>query len=179
GNVSQDIYNRVSLMALNTPDHTLYIDLPGATFDELRSEVLAARHRHHVTGIIVDYWQLVTGRAKGISEEEHLRVVAQWLASAAKRLGIWVLVLAQLADDGEATAVSRTGLNRASDQVYFLRRKPDSEWAWMEQRFTRYTPPGDVGSEALPALRMRPGPYFEDWRASDEQLNISGYYPNE
>ena len=162
GNVSTETLMKVSRYALNAADSMIYIDVPGATFEELRGEILAARHRHKVTGIIVDYWQLVTGRAKGSSEEEHLRVVAQWLASAAKRLNIWVLVLAQLADDGEATAISRTGLNRASDQLYFLRRKPDTEWAWLEQRFTRYTPPGDVGTEDVPALRIRPGPCFED-----------------
>jgi replicative DNA helicase len=168
GNVGTDVLARVGAYAATAPDNTVYIDAPGATFEELRTEIQAARHRHRVTGCIVDYWQLVTGRDKGVSEEEHLRRVAQWLAAAAARLNIWVLVLAQLADDGEATAVSRTGLNRASDQLYFLRREQGSEWAWLEQRFSRYTPPGDVGTAKDPALRLRtPGPWFEDWAARD------------
>jgi replicative DNA helicase len=172
GAVRPDLLDRVGAYVATAPDYTVYADIPGATFDELRSEVLAARHRHRVTGIIVDYWQLVTGRERGVTEEEHLRRVAQWLAAAASRLGVWVLVLAQLADDGEATAVSRTGLNRASDQLYFLRREHGSPWAWMEQRFSRYTPPADVGSKEEPALRLRmPGPWFSDVSLpSDEEV---------
>lgn len=174
GNVRTNVLERVAQFSISAPDNTIYVDAPGAAFDELRAEVLAVRHRHRVTGVIIDYWQLVTGRERGQSEEEHLRRVAQWLAAAAARLGIWIVVLAQLADDGEATAVSRTGLNRAADQLYFLRREQDSEWAWLEQRFSRYTPPADVGSQNDPALRLRtPGPWFDDWHARGEDASAA------
>ncbi|MEC4590554.1 DnaB-like helicase C-terminal domain-containing protein [Nitrospirillum amazonense] len=145
------------------PDAIRYIDLPGGTADRLRSEVLTARHRHGCTGIILDYWQLVGGRDRAMSEEEHLRRVAEWLAAAAKRLSIWVLVLAQLADDGEATAVSRTGLTRNADQVFFIRGDADSNTRWLEMRASRFTPVADVGSQNRPAFAIEaPGPHFRD-----------------
>ncbi|WP_345772420.1 hypothetical protein [Azospirillum baldaniorum] len=149
----------------------LYVDMPGGTAERLRTEIMAARYRHRCAGAVLDYWQLVSGRPAGTSEEEHLRRVAEWLAAAAKRLGIWVLVLAQLADDGEATAVCRTGLNRNADQLYFIRGDADLEWRWMEMRASRYTPVGDIGSKDSPAFRIAfPGPHFEDFNAHADGL---------
>lgn len=163
GNVRADLRQRLADYALTAPANTHYCDLPGGTIDELRGEVLSAVHRHGCRGVIVDYWQLISGRDRGVSEEEHLRLVAQWLAKAAKKLKIWVLVLAQLADDGEATAVSRTGLNRAADQVFFIRGDADSDERWMEMRASRYTPVGDIGSKSCPAFKIiLPGPHVMD-----------------
>lgn len=163
GNVNEGLRKRLVDYVLSAKSFTYYIDLPGGTIDELRGEVLSAVHRHGCRGLVVDYWQLVSGRDRGVSEEEHLRLVAQWLAKAAKRLKIWVLVLAQLADDGEATAVSRTGLNRAADQIYFIRGNADSDERFLEMRASRYTPVGDVGSKSAPAFKIvMPGPHVLD-----------------
>ncbi|WP_376989723.1 DnaB-like helicase N-terminal domain-containing protein [Azospirillum rugosum] len=147
-------------------NNVVYVDMPGGTMDRLRTEILAAKHRHRCAGVIVDYWQLVTGRPPGTSEEEHLRRVAEWLAATVKRLGIWVLILAQLTDDGEATAVSRTGMNRNADQLYFLRDCNIDACRWLEGKASRYTPTTDIGSASEPALKLvYPGPHFEDWGA--------------
>lgn len=163
GEVDQSLRRRLADYAVTAESNTHYIDLPGGTIDELRSEVLAAVHRHCCRGIIIDYWQLISGRGRGVTEEEHLRLVAQWLAAAAKRLKIWVLVLAQLADDGEATAVSRTGMNRAADMLLFIRGDADAEQRWIEMRASRYTPVGDIGSRNVPAFKIiQPGPHICD-----------------
>lgn len=151
---------------MSAADNVVYVDMPGGTVDELRSEILAARSQHRITGFILDYWQLVEGKTRQQSDEEHLRRVAQWLANVAKRLNIWIIVLAQLADDGEATALSRRGLNRAVDQLYFLHRKQGEDFGWLAMKVSRYTPQGDIGSASNPSLRMCfPGPWFEDWGA--------------
>lgn len=163
GQVGTALLGRVGTYAAEAPDNMIYIDMPGGTIQQLRAEVMAARHRHRCTGVIVDYWQLIGGRDRAMSEEEHLRRVAEWLAAAAKRLGIWVLVLAQLADDGEATAVSRTGLSRNADQLYFIRGEADSPCRWLEMKLSRFTPVADVGGPDLPAFRIEgPGPFFRD-----------------
>lgn len=163
GDVRDDLRRRLADYALKAESFVHYIDLPGGTMAALKDEIFAAVHRHRCHGIIVDYWQLVGGRERGVSEEEHLRRVAQWLAAVAKRLNIWVLVLAQLADDGEATAASRTGLTRAADQVFFLRGDADRDDRWLEMRASRYTPVGDVGNESAPAFKIvQPGPHVMD-----------------
>ena len=148
------------------PDHVVYVDMPGGTVDELRGEILAAKARHRISGFVLDYWQLVEGRGPKQSDEEHLSRVAQWLANVAKRLNLWVIVLAQLADDGEATARARRGLNRAVDQLYFLHRPQGEDFGWLQMRISRYTPVADIGGKNDPSLKMVfPGPWFEDWRA--------------
>jgi replicative DNA helicase len=140
-----------------------YVDMPGGDFSRLRSEVMAAKWRHGSTGIILDYWQLIGGRDRGVSEEEHLRRVAEWLAAAAKRLKIWILIMAQLADDGEATAISRTGLNRNVDQLYFIRGDRENPTRWLQMRASRYTPTDDVGSEGNhPFIICAPGPAWKE-----------------
>ncbi|MBP7334940.1 DnaB-like helicase C-terminal domain-containing protein [Niveispirillum sp.] len=166
GQVGAALLGKVGTYAAEAPDHMIYIDMPGGTMQQLRAEVMAARHKHRCTGIIIDYWQLVGGRDRAVSEEEHLRIVAQWLAAAAKRLGIWVLVLAQLADDGEAPAVCRTGLNRNADQLFFIRGEADSPDRWLEMKLSRFTPVADIGGPDAPAFRIEgPGPFFRDLAA--------------
>ncbi|MFP5513208.1 MAG: DnaB-like helicase N-terminal domain-containing protein [Alphaproteobacteria bacterium] len=168
GNVHATILGRVGQVAARAAEgdwnDVLYVDMPGGTFDRLRTEVLSLRYRHRCVGAIVDYWQLVSGRPNGMSEEEHLRRVAEWLASAAKRLGMWFVVLAQLTDDGEATAISRTGMLRNADQVYFIRFGDLDKSRWLECKASRYTPPKDIGEKDDPSLLLEyPGPHFRDW----------------
>lgn len=162
----QDALEAIAKYRHQTPDHVVYADMPGGTVDELRSEILSAKSQRKITGCVIDYWQLIEGRQRNQSDEEHLRRVAQWFSVVAKRLNIWIIVLAQLADDGEATALSRRGLNRAVDQLYFLHRNQGDDFGWLQMRISRYTPVGDIGSPIAPSLRMRfPGPHFEDWAA--------------
>lgn len=168
--VLADVGKYAALVHEQNMNNVLYVDMPGGSFAELRAEVMACRHQHGVKGIIVDYWQLVKGRDRQTSEEEHLRQVAEWLAAAVARLRIWCLVLAQLTDDGEATAVSRTAMNRNADQLYFLRGDIDGTERWLEMRASRYTPMSDVGSKSEPALLLRyPGPHFADHPAAAQR----------
>ncbi|TWB19209.1 DnaB-like helicase C-terminal domain-containing protein [Nitrospirillum bahiense] len=163
GNVSTHLLSRAGLYAAEAPDNIRYLDMPGGTADQLRSEVLTAKHRHGCAGAVIDYWQLIGGRDRTVTEEEHLRRVAEWLAAAAKRLSMWMMILAQLADDGEATAVSRTGLTRNADQVFFIRGEPDGPSRWLEMKASRFTPVADVGSKDRPAFAIEsPGPHFRD-----------------
>lgn len=168
GEVRPEVVGRVGRCAAQAANgvwnNVLYADMPGGTFDRLRTEVLSLRYRHRCVGVIVDYWQLVSGRPGGQSEEEHLRRVAEWMAATAKRLDIWFVVLAQLTDDGEATAISRTGMLRNADQVYFLRYTDMDMGRWLQCMASRYTPPTDIGSKDDAAIKLEyPGPHFRDW----------------
>ncbi len=163
GHVHTQLLGKVGQYSIESPDNVIYIDMPEGKFHNLKSEIISAKHRHRCTGVIFDYWQLIGGRDRTVSEEEHLRSVAQWLASAAKRLKIWIICLAQLTDDGEATAASRTGLNRNCDQLYFIRSEPDSPDRWLEMKASRFTPVADIGSINCPAFTIQaPGPHFRD-----------------
>lgn len=164
GGAKHDLAVQVAGYAAEVPDNTVFVDMPGGTFAELRSELNRARMRHGITGFVVDYWQLIEGRDKGTNLEEHLRRVAQWLVGFGRRYGLWSIILAQLNEEGFAFG-SRRGLQMACDQVYIMHRDPAHPWTWLEQRVSRYTPIGDVGSEADPALELtEPGPHFAEMR---------------
>lgn len=162
GGAKHDLAIQVGAYAAEVSDNTIFIDMPGGTFAELRSELNRARMRHGITGFVIDYWQLIEGRDKGTNLEEHLRRVAQWLVGFGRRYGLWSIILAQLNEEGFAFG-SRRGLQMACDQVYIMHREPSQPWTWLEQRVSRYTPVGDVGSENNPALELtEPGPHFAE-----------------
>lgn len=78
-----------------------YLDAPGHTFSEIIQAISIARMKHGIKGFILDYWQLVEGRERSETEEQHIRFVAQRLANYAKKHGLWCIMLAQLNKDGD------------------------------------------------------------------------------
>jgi len=143
------------------PRNTLYKNAPGITFDSLRSICTLAVERHAVKGIILDYWQLVGGKAKNKSTAEHLDEVAQWIADFGRTYGIWTITMAQLNQDDNTRGGE--GIRLAFDQLYQIHRERLTEpYAWMEMMETRYTKWLNIGSKEDPALRMNEqGPFFE------------------
>ena len=99
--------------------------------------------RGGIKGIIIDYWQLISGVQKGQTKEEHLSNVAQWIAGFCRRHGVWSIVLSQL--NKEDNAFGSAGLNRACDQFYKLYRS-DIE---------KLPEPGLAGSRAQPLHSRR------------------------
>ena len=169
GRIDPKVIAAVARYRMSRQSHVTYIDLPGATVAELRSEIVAAKARRKIVGCVVDYWQLVSGGSERETQEAHLSRVANWISTMAKRLNLWVILLAQLNDEGTAPAYSKRGLNRAVDHLLYLHRDDESEWAWLALKKSRHMPACSIGSPDEPSLRVRfPGPYFEDWAARGE-----------
>lgn len=144
------------------PRCTLYRNAPGLTFDELRHVCTAAVERHGCKGIILDYWQLVGGKAKNQSTAEHLDEVAQWIADFGRKHGVWTITMAQVNQEGNTRGGE--GIRLAFDQVYQLNRenmtKPD---AWIEMMETRYTKWMNIGDASKAGLFMcEKGPYYAE-----------------
>lgn len=137
-----------------------YLDAPGMPFDNLKQAVSMAVSKHKVSGIILDYWQLIGGKKKGQSTSEHQDEVAQWIADYCRKHGLWSIVMAQVNQEGNTRGGE--GLRLAFDQVYHLQRDDVSmPGAWLEMLDTRYTRWGDVGSKENPGLFMAENsPYF-------------------
>jgi replicative DNA helicase len=155
-----DLRDRVGRYAATVPDFTLYEHAPGATFNELRGFIGRARIKG-IKGVILDYLQLVQGKAPKDTEEYHHRRVAQWLADEARRTGLWVLTAAQLNQDDNVRGGE--GLKLASDLYFVLHRNKGEAGAWLEMEESRFTIYQNVGSETMPALWLRKnGPHFSD-----------------
>lgn len=150
------------LMA-SIPDNTFYAEVPGASLDDLRRLIAGSVLRHKIKGVIIDYWQLIGGKAAKETEEYHLRTVAQWISDICRKERIFAITMAQVNQDGNTRGGE--GLKLACDQYYTLHREKDDPGAWLEMEESRYTMYVNVGSEFANGLTLQKhGPYFEDVR---------------
>jgi len=143
--------------------NVFYLDSPGAILDEILDEAEKSIIRHGITGMILDYWQLVSAIDNRSTEEKHLRDVAQKIADFAKKKNIWVIILAQMNNDGKLFGGG--GLKKACEQLYMI-KTPDGypEARYLEMDASRYTIKADIGTEMVPSLIMDQmvGPYFKE-----------------
>lgn len=129
---------KIAKATLEMPKNTLYSDSAGITFDELKAIVTLAHEQHQIKGFILDYWQLVGGKAKNQSTAEHLDEVAQWIADISRKMGIWSITFAQINQEGNTRGGE--GIRLAFDQLYELKREDLSQpFASLEMMETRYT----------------------------------------
>ena len=148
------------------PANCVYHYAPSLTFSELKSALSRMVLNDKIQGYFLDYWQLVTGKEKGQTQEEHQALVAQWLAAFNAKHNVWGVVICQL--NKEDNAFGGAGINRACDQFYKLHRGEVSgceHHAWLELEHSRYTYAGEIGNETSPSLMhvTRAGPYMTDF----------------
>lgn len=149
------------------PDATFYDYCPQATMDEIHRKILVAKARHGIKGFILDYWQLIRGRGRGQSEDDHLSDCADRLAAICRQEGLWGIVAAQ---------VDERGRLRKSDALYqsaslYLRlvREENETRAYFvteKSNYTRYT---DNGNESVTTMVFDDaiGPHFRNTRQTD------------
>jgi replicative DNA helicase len=155
-----NLAHKVGAYIRDVPDATLYEHAPGITLLGLRAKIAQAA-KQGITGVILDYLQLVGGRAPKDTEEAHLRAISQWLADYARQSGLWVLTAAQLNQDDNVRGGE--GLKLAADAYLVLHREKENPGAWLEMQESRYTLYANVGSETLPGLWLhKAGPHFSD-----------------
>lgn len=142
------------------PDATIYFSRPGATMADIRGFILQAISRHKITGVIVDYHQLI-GQVDDFTEERHLRESAQALAKMCRQLNIWCLLVLQLNQEGNARGGE--GIKLACDAYMTLNRDPGADGAYLSLDLCRYKEAGSMGTATVPGLMLDPhGPHFRD-----------------
>ena len=127
-------------------DSTIFLHKPGANIDELERSIIQALYKYDIKGFILDYWQLVKGKERGQSENEHLQNVADRLAAICRREKIWGIVAAQLDENGNL-ANSPLGLKRACSLYVSLRRDPNSSEAAFITEKSNYTRLANIGAD--------------------------------
>lgn len=142
------------------PNNCFYLDMPGCTLDDLKSQIMGLVMKHQIKGFILDYWQLVGGVQRGQSTAEHLYDVAQWCANFSRKHGIWCILLSQLNRQGET--FGSAGIDKACDQLYSIEEAADKN-LWLSMRRSRYTALTDVGDADAGRYRINDkGPFFEE-----------------
>ncbi len=159
---SDDFQSKLAQAVTSSNRCILFEDKPGISFSDLQQVIATHVMRDGVKGFILDYWQLVKGAAKNKNTVEHLDDVAQWLAGACRKYGIWGVMMAQVNQEGNTRGGE--GIRLACDQLYELHRDPINQpQAWLEMMETRYTPWANIGSAEVPGLFMNErGPFFEE-----------------
>jgi hypothetical protein len=154
----------VSEAAFRNAANLIYRNAPGLTFAALRAIVGKAIMQHKVKGIILDYWQLVGGKEDRRSTSEHLDEVAQWIADTGRKHKVWMVVAAQINQEGNTRGGE--GIRLAFDQVYQVHRMSESSpHIWMEMMDTRYTQWAELGSKEQAKFFMHAkGPFFSEDR---------------
>jgi replicative DNA helicase len=142
-------------------DNMHYLDRPGLTFQEMQQQVVYYKHRYGIHGVILDYLQLLNGRAQRQTTAEFQDQVTQWIAEIVKRLDLWFLCLAQMNQDDNVRGGE--GMRMAFDQVYAMHGGAAKKTAYLEMWESRYTPRDDVGTSLDPAFELSmAGPHFKE-----------------
>ena len=143
------------------PDNTLYEWMPGASIDDIHRVIIRARHRFGIEGFILDYWQLIRGRERGMNEEGHLREVANRLAAITRREDLWSLIAAQTDERGKLL-VSQ-GLIHAAALFIRLVREENDVAAFFQTEKSNYTRYADTGTQSNPGMIFDlKGPHFRN-----------------
>jgi len=145
-------------------DNLTYLDMPGATLDEILLNIAKAKAKIGIDGFILDYWQLVRSTDRIGTEEKHLRDVAQFLSDFARKNGLFCIILAQMNQDGRL--FGGNGLRKACDQLYMIEQYEDpslDKHRWLRMDASRYTMRGDLGSEDNPYMKINyNGAFFDE-----------------
>ena len=142
------------------PNNIVYANAPGLTTKDLDKVLDEAVRKYDIKGFVLDYLQLVRPLSP-MTRADHLEYVAQWVAAATRKHGIWAMVAAQLNQHDNTRGGE--GMLLAFDMVFSLRRPKYSANAWLEMMETRYTMYQHVGSEKKPGLKLeQKGPYFSE-----------------
>jgi replicative DNA helicase len=151
-------------------DHTWYEFAPAATIDEIERMIIRAIHLFGIKGVFIDYWQLIEGREKGQNLAEHLKTVANRISNLARKEGIWIVVMAQADENGEARDC-KSGLHTALTMVMRMVRGENDDTAYfetMKSNHTRYAATGDSSEPGM--IFDFEGPHFRSAGMEDHPL---------
>lgn len=156
-----DLQQQVDRFAAREPNCVMFENARGSSLTDIE-RMIAGAHRRGAKGAFVDYLQLIRGGGNRYDTEAgRLEHISNELAGIAIRYGIFVVVVAQLNEQG--TVLGSRGLHRACDMFLRLHRPGDQDQAWLTMEESRYTRSLDVGSKESPALWFhRQGPYFSE-----------------
>lgn len=150
--------------ANSVKNHTLYLDMPGCSFAQIKSELSSLIAKKRIKGFILDYWQLVGGCPAKQTKADFLYDVAQWTANFARKHGVWNILLSQVNREGKV--FGSAGLEKACDQLYFIEKCENFSDAmlYLNMSHSRYTPTLQIGSNEQPrfSINTKAGPYVEE-----------------
>ena len=135
GEMSDEDWERLIIASDRLTKAPIYIDdTPGITVTELRAKARRIKREHGLALVVIDYLQLMQGRAGRNSEnrQQEISDISRSLKALARELGVPVIALSQLSRSVEARQIKRPmlsdlresgSLEQDADIVMFLYRE--------------------------------------------------------
>lgn len=139
--------------------HTRYLHSTSLDVEQIRHEILFLIRRYGIRAALIDYWQLIQGRRKGESVQEHRARVAQEIQRTAHDGKIPIIMTCQIGDasgfrDWEAAKT-------AASMFMQINRDRSCAETWFSVVTTNISEETDIGSLATPPVVLDPaGPHF-------------------
>ena len=112
GFLSESDWPRLTLAAGNLSDAPIFIDdTPALTVLEMRAKARRLNAEHGLGLIVIDYLQLMRGRAKSESRQQEISDISRSLKGLAKELNIPVIAVSQLSRKTEERQGNRPQLS--------------------------------------------------------------------
>ncbi len=112
GFLSESDWPRLTLAAGNLSDAPIYIDdTPALSILELRAKSRRLKSEHGLNMIVIDYLQLMKGRAKAESRQQEISEISRSLKALAKELNVPVIAVSQLSRKTEERHGNRPQLS--------------------------------------------------------------------
>jgi replicative DNA helicase len=157
---TKDLARRTAEYHSHVPNNMIYEHRPTLTLDDLAHMINRAIARAGIKGVLLDYWQLVRGRQRDDTQEQHQANVAQFLADVARRENIFVVVAAQLNQEGNSRGGE--GLRLSADLYWVLSRELGATGGVLTMEDARYVPYRDIGTTLVPGIHLHNGSHFSE-----------------
>lgn len=148
-------------MALGRYDH-----VPGIAIDQLLIRMAHSMIDHGTKVFIIDYFTKICGKPDRMSPPEFFESVAQKLTDFCRKNNVIIVIALQQNREGQA--LWSDGIKREASWVAVIRKFERFEsgknraFIWFEVTDSRYGPGNDVGSEALPSMKIIKGPCIRE-----------------
>lgn len=144
-----------------------YLSNRRMTVEDIEREALALKVLHGIRVVLIDYFQIISGKRASENRTEFLGRVAGSIAAIAGH-DLAVVVVAQTNKEGDVRSSDELLFN--VDQLYRLHRctTGDDRRGWFEPGKSRYNKPAELGSDEMPSIILDPrGPHFRDIALTD------------
>lgn len=138
---SKILYRQLTYDELDSIDNAIqginlslmhFDDSVSSSIENVMLSIRKMKAKFDISGVVVDYLQLINSSDKSINREQMIARCAQWLKNIAKELNIWILLISQLSRDknNPTPTLSRLRdsgqIEQAADNVYFVYRPKDN-----------------------------------------------------
>lgn len=139
--------------------HTRYLHSTSLDVEQIRHDTFFLKRRFGIRAALIDYWQLIQGKRKGETIQEHRARVAQEIQRTAIDAEIPIIMTCQIGDS--AGIRDWEAAKTAANMFLQINRDRSCAETWFSVVTTNISEETDIGTVAVPPVVLDPaGPHF-------------------